>query len=260
MSRTILASTAIVLSLSLAPAAGAAVAYAIDSNGALTRFDPYTTAAPVRVGGFGSFISGLTIDSAGRGWAFNWTGNLYQLNLETGAPTSFGTLPPQGSGWYKDLAWDAANNRILGMHFGSAGPTIGVVDPAAHTFTSLGPISGIPIGGHFTGLAVGPHGEIALADQANGRIYDLAVTGSGLSAVRRSGVVPGALLEGLEFDPISGDLLSGSPISRVLVDGTLQQLRTDVTAYDIAFVPIPAPSASLVLAPAMLSLARRRRK
>jgi hypothetical protein len=247
--------------LALSSAARATVAYAIDANGALTRFDPYSAAAPVRFGGgYSSFVSGLTIDSAGHGWAFNWTGNLYQLNLETGAPTSFGSLPPRSSGWYKDLAWDAPNNRILGLHFGSLGPTIGVVDPAAHTFTSLGPISGIPVGGHFTGLAVGPAGEIALSDQANGRVYDLTVGTGGLSAVRRTAFIPGGLLEGLEIDPASGVLLASSPISRVLPDGSLQRLRSDVSGFDIAFAPIPVPSASATLAAALLLGASRRRR
>jgi hypothetical protein len=206
-------------------------------------------------------MSGLTIDGSGQGWEFDYNGNLWRLDIQTGMSQAAGHLVPIGSGWYKDLAWDSVNSRVLGMHFGSLGVTIGVVDTSAGRFISLGTVAGIPPGGHFTGLAVGPNGEMAISDDGAGYVWDVTEVAGGFTAVRRSvrATFGGGPLEGLEYDPQTGDLLACGPVNRVLPDGSLQSLRPDVTGFDIAFVPVPAPGAAWVIAGAAGTLAVRRR-
>jgi hypothetical protein len=167
------------------------------------------------------------------------------VDLVTGVATQAGTVPEQ-SGWYKDLAWDSANNRILAMHFGP-GVDIGVLDPFAHTFTSLGIVSGLSPAGHFTGLAVGPHGEMAISDDALGHVWDVISSNGALMGVQRSAMVNPSTLHGLEFDPDTGDLLTSDTINIVRADGSLQMLRSDVLGDDLAFMPVPGPAAGLAL-------------
>ena len=59
--------------------------------------------------------------------------SLYTLDVDTGASTLLGTLPINSVNGAKDIAWDAANDRLLGLFFapGRGGVTIYEIDPVA---------------------------------------------------------------------------------------------------------------------------------
>lgn len=247
-----------------APEAHASIAYAVQTGGAVLRFDPYSTDAPVLMAGsWGSNVDGFTIDPQGAGWGISWEGSLRRYDLAAGTTIPAGLVPrPNGTGFFKDLAWDAANNRILAMHF-AVTVTIGTLDPATHEFLSLGTVSGITPVGHMTAMAVSPDGSIVIGDNALGIVWDLTSRpgppGSGFDAVRRAHQGSASVFGGMEYDPVTGDLLTSASIQRVLADGSLQLLRGDVSGTDLAFVPVPSPASGGVLCLLAGIAARRRR-
>ena len=256
----------IVLVLACAPVARASVAYGINSSGGVLRFDTASTAAGTVVisGGYSSNASGITIDARGVGWSIDWSGRLFRLDLNAGTAVAAGILQPNIGSFYKDLAYDAANDRVLALHTSGTVHRIFAVNTANATYTDLGSISGVGTGGHVTGLAFGPGGEIAIADSSNSQVFNVApAVGGGFIATARTPRNITPLMEALEFDPLSGDLLGGSPLSRFAPDGSYQVVRTSSFLTDLAFIPgIPTPGAGMLLGLAFAHTAvsaRRRR-
>lgn len=249
---------------------GSMAAY-LTYTGDLYKFDTTTNAPATLIANVnpGSTASGVAIDSSGTAWSLGWSGGMRSVNLNTLAVSGLRTLPrPAGisSGFYKDLAWDYANNRLLALYWTGGTSTsaviIGVVNTDAMTFTSLGPITGVPSGNHVTGMAVSSTGAITLGDNGPGRAWDLSPTpGGGFSVSVRSVLTRILYFEGMDYDPSDDALYVSAPFGRVSADGSVTVLRSDISGSDIAFYPlgVPAPGAASTLVIGAALTSRRRR-
>ena len=240
----------------------ASIAFVMNSAGVVRRFDPYGSDPVVTLGGGGwaSDANGFTIDSDGVGWGIASGGTLRRFDLAAGTSVGAGNVPRPGqTGFYKDLTWDAVNNRVLALHF-AVTVTIGVLNTSDHSFTSLGTVSGLSPVAHVTGFGMSPGGQMTLGDAANGYIWDLAPTPGGFSATARPIQSTGGSLAGIDYDPSTGDLLTSEVIFRILPDGSRELLRTGISGTDIAFVPIPAPAASCLVVGLTAAWGVRRRR
>jgi hypothetical protein len=150
------------------------------------------------------------------------------------------------------------------MHFGTAPQLVDIYElntDGPFGWTNLGPISGLVGLAHITGMAVAPDGTITLGDQGNGKVWDLTPEPGGLHATARPHTSNMFSLDGLDYDPVTGDLLGVSPVARILPDGTSQQLRAlPYGVFDIAFYPVPAPATLTGALLGTAAIARRRRK
>lgn len=255
--------SAVIIPVTLAAPAAASIAYGVTDSGALLRFDPYSNDTPVLFGhGWGSQVYGFAIDNHNVGWGIDSFGHVHQYDMQTGDSTLVGALPSQ-NGWYKDMAWDPAHNRVLAMHFGTAPQLVDIYELNTNGpfgWTNLGAIIGLAGLAHVTGMAVAPDGTITLGDQGNGKVWDLTPAPDGLHAVARPHTANMFSLHGIEYDPATGDLLGVDPVARILPDGSSQQMRgVPYPLFDLAFFPVPAPATATAVLAVVSLVARRRR-
>lgn len=275
MSRHVVA--AAMISGCLGASAAASIGFGIDPNGLVYSVNTSNS-------GQTSFFVSTPLNSAdglardpGTGylWGINWNGSLTRIDPSTRIVTSMGLVsrPGQG-GFYKDLAWDPINNRLLATHLGtgSMGGTanrIVQIDIATRQHTVLGEVTGMPtIGGpQVLGLGVNSAGEAAIFNFADGYIYDLGtvpVLPAGTIAATRRSVRSFALsqdMRGLEFDHVTGQLFSsGQGLYEIAPDGTATLVPgfSSPQLRDLTFIPAPGTLALLGGVCAGLCLRTRR--
>lgn len=112
------------------------VARGADEPSMLLRTDLSTGAstlvAPLTVEGAPQWIYSLAIDSAGRAWAILDSGELFSVDLATGALTFVAHL---GVPWLRSLVLDPVDDAL----YAHDGGTVYRVDPAAGLATPVGP-------------------------------------------------------------------------------------------------------------------------
>lgn len=241
-----------------ASAATASVGFGINPDGLVYSINTANPAQTLFVAGTPlSFADGLARDpGSGFLWGINWSGSLARIDPATGTVTNLGLVGrPGSSGFYKDLAWDPVNHRLLATHLGtgSMGGTanrIVQIDLATRQHTVLGEVTGLPtIGGpQVLGLGVNSAGAASIFNFADGYIYDLGpvpVLPAGTIAASRRAVRSFSQsqdMRGLEFDHVTGQLFSsGQGLYEIAPDGTATLVPgfNSPQLRDLTFIPAP---------------------
>jgi hypothetical protein len=261
------AGTALVAFASHTAAAG--VAFGLLSDGRIFEIDLASNAAPVRrvtLPNAGTGFQGLEMIPGTRTMlAVNYGRNLFEVNMDTWAVRSLGTLMfPSGdfSAFTKDLSWNPATGTLETLCVTNNQPSIYRVDVANLRLTRVGIVTGM--NGLWLGLAHDATGRRAISPQASPvRIHDLAAGTSGsFTAVPRAGTLTGFDFRALSLDYAgTGKLYTSSSTSIVEVTaaGTMTNVRAipfGVPLEDIAIVPAPASLFML----GMLAITPRRRR
>jgi len=239
--------------------AAASTFYTLDTGGVVFRSGdagPRTYALPM------SQCDGLDIDTQGDLYAINWSGNFGRINSVTGVTTMLPSVPrPNMSGFYKDLAWDPANQQLLGVHLGlgQGGQELRLVaiNRAGGSMQDLGVITGIvnPQTMHRGSLAVSNDGTRYL--QVRNELYRL----DGMQAELMPFTLgpPGYEYNGLGVNHATSEPLYFSNsigFRSVTLDGTISNISAAMFA-DIAISPTPG---TLLLAGLGAACAARRRR
>lgn len=250
--------------------AAAGLAFGLLSDGRLFEMDLASNAAPVRratLPSLGTGFQGLEMIPGTRTMlAVNYGRNLFEVNMDTWAVRSLGTLTfPSNdfSAFTKDLSWNPATGSLETVCVTNNQPSIYRVDVATLRLTRIGLVSGI--NGFSLGLAHDAAGQRMLTPfSAPNRIFDLhPATNGSFSAVARPATMTGTDFRALSLDHrASGRLYtsSASSIMEISASGATTTVRTipfGMPLEDLVIVPAPA---SLLILSALAVRPRQRRR
>jgi hypothetical protein len=263
----------LVVSCSVAASARASLAYGIDGNGAIYRFDIGAPTAtfqflhllPPGNGGW----EGLEFDGAGNLWAMTYSRSFDRVDPATGIGTPIGNvqMPPNFSGFTKDLSFNPATGQMEILAWGNAvvgggSNTIYALNTSTLAATLIGGVSPATTPICF-GMATDAGGRRSILEPHAGRVYDL-LGPAGLDATPRP-VTAGYTRNAIAIDRF-GDgsmyVTTGNMLRRVGSDGSaldvgLLGTYPDLSLSDIAIIPSPAGAAVLTVLP-VTALRRRR--
>lgn len=233
--------------------AAAGTVFGLLSDGGVYEIDLASNAAPVRrvtLPYLGVSYQGLEVIPGTRKMlALNYARNLVEVNLDTWATRSLGTLqfPANDfSAFTKDLSWNPASGTLETVCVTNNQPSIYRVDVATLRLTRVGLVTGV--NGISLGLAHDASGRRILSPFSGpNRIYDLiAGTNGAFTAQARPGTMTGFDFRALSLDAQgTGKLYSSTAgeIVEVTATGTTTHVRTipfGAPLEDIAIVPAPA--------------------